>query len=186
MDKRKINRTNTIRHIGTGICLVVLAILMAMDDAYVVSRDYAERHLVHSGDAKTTEKLDPGVIQSHICDSGGFLMTSCGENGQKFVQFYGHNYPLDEVHSRFNEPENEQTREALCAGYIKEELIKNDVGLRPLMAGDKICDLGGNKGVISLVVDRTMSSESAKRLNLEYEVELFKINSGLEVVGADL
>ena len=58
------------------------------------------------------------------------------------------------------------------------------MGLRPLMAGDKICDLGGNKGVISLVVDRTMSPETAKRLDLEYEVELFKINRELEVVGA--
>ena len=90
-----------------------------MDDAYVVSRDYAERHLVNSGDAGTTEKLDPGVIRSHICDPDGFLVTSCGEDGQEFVQFYGHSYPLDEVNSRFGRSENEQTREELCAGYIK-------------------------------------------------------------------
>lgn len=52
------------------------------------------------------------------------------------------------------------------------------------MAGDKICDLGGNKGVISLVVDREMPPETAKQLKLEYEVELFKLNTELEVVGA--
>ncbi len=155
-----------------------------MDDAYVVSKEYAQRHLVNSGDVKTTEKLDLNAIKSHICDSDGFLMTSFGEDGQEFVQFYGHSYPLDEVNSRFGKPENEQTREELCAGYIKEELVANDIGLRSLMAGDKICDLGGNKGVISLVVDRNMPPETAKRLNLEYEVKLFKINNELEVVGA--
>lgn len=155
-----------------------------MDDAYVVSKEYAERHLVNSGDADTTKKLDLDVIKAHICDSDGFLMTSFGEDGQEFVQFYGHSYPLNEVNSRFDKPENEQSREELCVDYIKEDLIANDIGLRPLMAGDKICDLGGNKGVISLVVDRNMPQETAKRLNLEYEVELFKINDELEVVGA--
>ena len=155
-----------------------------MDDAYVVSREYAERHLVNSGDAETTKKINLGVIKSHICDSDGFLIASFGEDGQESVQFYGHHYPLDEVNNRFHSPENERTREELSAEYIKEELIRNNMGLRPLMAGDKICDLGGNKGVISLVVDRTMPSETAERLNLEYEVGLFKMNSELEVVGA--
>ncbi len=155
-----------------------------MDDAYVISREYAERHLVYSGDAMTTEKLDPEIIMSHICDPDGFLMTSFGEDGKESIQFYGQAYPLDEVNSRFGSPENDKTKEELCADYIKEDLIRNNMGLRPLMAGDKICDLGGNKGVISLVVDRTMPPETAKRQNLEYEVELFKINPELEVVGA--
>ena len=127
-----------------------------MDDAYVISREYAECHLVYSGDAMTTEKLNPKIIMSHICDPDGFLMTSFGEDGKESVQFYGQAYPLDEVNSRFGSPENDKTKEELCADYIKEELIRNNMGLRPLMAGDKICDLGGNKGVISLVVDRTM------------------------------
>lgn len=176
IDCLQVDRKTVIAHMSLeGWC---------MDDAYVVSREYAQRHLVSSGNAETTEKLDPDVIKSHICDSDGFLMTSFGEDGQETVQFYGQSYPLDEVNSRFGEPENEQTREELCAEYIKEELIAKDIGLRPLMAGDKICDLGGNKGVISLVVDRNMPSETAKRLNLEYEVELFKINNELEVVGA--
>ncbi len=176
IDCLQVDRKTVIAHMSLeGWC---------MDDAYVVSREYAQRHLVSSGNAETTEKLDSDVIKSHICDSDGFLMTSFGENGQETVQFYGQSYPLDEVNSRLSEPENEQTREELCAEYIKEELIAKDIGLRPLMAGDKICDLGGNKGVISLVVDRNMPSETAKRLNLEYEVELFKINNELEVVGA--
>lgn len=37
MDKRKINRINTIRRIGTGICLVVLTILMAMASYFTVA-----------------------------------------------------------------------------------------------------------------------------------------------------
>ena len=155
-----------------------------MDDAYVVSREYAERHLVNSGHAGTTEKIGLNVIRSHICDPDGFLITALDENGHEYVQFYGQKYSLDEVNNRFSAPENEMTKEDLCAAYIKEELIRNDTGLRPLMAGDKLCDLGGNKGVISLVVDRNMPSKTAKRLGLGYEVELFRLNRELEVVGA--
>lgn len=53
---------------------------------------------------------------------------------------------------------------------------------RPLTAGDKLSDLNGNKGVISLVVDRTMSDETAKEAGLEAEVEFFKENANLDVV----
>lgn len=56
--------------------------------------------------------------------------------------------------------------------------------MRPLMIGDKISDMNGNKGVISLVVDPDMSMEDAMSRNLEKEVQFFKNNPGLDVVGA--
>lgn len=53
---------------------------------------------------------------------------------------------------------------------------------RPLTQGDKLSDLNGNKGVIGLVVDRTMTPEVAREKDLEAEVALFKENPELEVV----
>ena len=56
--------------------------------------------------------------------------------------------------------------------------------MRPLMKGDKISDMNGNKGVISLIVDRNMDLEEADKQNLRKPVEWFKANPELEVVGA--
>ena len=53
---------------------------------------------------------------------------------------------------------------------------------RPLAVGDKISDLHGNKGVISLVVDRNMSMKEAKERSLEEQVALFAANPNLDVV----
>ena len=55
---------------------------------------------------------------------------------------------------------------------------------RPLMPGDKICDFAGNKGVISIVVDRNMSLEDAEKQNIKPLVEVFKLNPDLDVVQA--
>lgn len=54
--------------------------------------------------------------------------------------------------------------------------------MRDLVVGDKISDLHGNKGVISLVVDREMSLEDAEAADLEKEVLWFKANRNLDVV----
>ena len=51
-------------------------------------------------------------------------------------------------------------------------------------AGDKICDFGGNKSVISRVVDPDMDMEEAKRLGVEKQVAFFKENPTLSVVMA--
>lgn len=54
--------------------------------------------------------------------------------------------------------------------------------LRSLSVGDKLSDMHGNKGVISLVVDPTMSIEEAEACGLEEQVQFFKDNSDVEVI----
>ena len=54
--------------------------------------------------------------------------------------------------------------------------------LRDLVVGDKLSDLHGNKGVVSLVVDRNMPLVEAKAQDLEKEVAWFKSNPDLDVV----
>lgn len=53
---------------------------------------------------------------------------------------------------------------------------------RDLVVGDKISDLHGNKGVISLVVDRGMDLDEARELGLEQEIRWFQANPGMDVV----
>lgn len=53
---------------------------------------------------------------------------------------------------------------------------------RPLVIGDKLSDFHGNKGVISLVVDRQMSLEVARAKGIEQEVVWFKDNPQMDVV----
>lgn len=59
-----------------------------------------------------------------------------------------------------------------------------DDKLRPLVKGDKISDFYGNKGVISVVVDRNMSEEEARAEGLEQVVAWFRANPDMDVVGA--
>jgi hypothetical protein len=54
--------------------------------------------------------------------------------------------------------------------------------LRDLVVGDKLSDLHGNKGVVSLVVDRGMRPEDAGRQHVEQEVAWFRANPDLQVV----
>ncbi|WP_424863091.1 hypothetical protein [Streptomyces sp. MMS24-I29] len=54
--------------------------------------------------------------------------------------------------------------------------------LRDLVVGDKLSDLHGNKGVISLVVDRAMDPAEARAQGLEQEVAWFAENPTLDVV----
>lgn len=55
-------------------------------------------------------------------------------------------------------------------------------GLRPLVVGDKLSDLHGNKGVISLIVDRNMPYEESAELEIPREVTWFRSNPDLHVV----
>ena len=54
--------------------------------------------------------------------------------------------------------------------------------LRHLVVGDKLSDLHGNKGVISLVVDRSMSIEDAEAQGIAEEVAWFRENPRMDVV----
>lgn len=55
--------------------------------------------------------------------------------------------------------------------------------MRSLKRGDKLSDMGSNKGVISLIVDRDMDLDVARELGIEREVMFFKENPDLDVVG---
>ncbi len=67
--------------------------------------------------------------------------------------------------------------------FAEEHGIRGADGLiRALVPGDKLSDLHGNKGVISLVVDRDMDLDEAREAGLENEVAWFKKNSHLDVV----
>ncbi|MFG1858905.1 hypothetical protein ACGFJT_44220 [Actinomadura geliboluensis] len=54
--------------------------------------------------------------------------------------------------------------------------------LRALAVGDKISDLHGNKGVVSLVVDRDMDLNEAQAQGLGTEVAWFQANPDMDVV----
>ncbi|MFK0154225.1 hypothetical protein ACIQVK_19395 [Streptomyces sp. NPDC090493] len=54
--------------------------------------------------------------------------------------------------------------------------------IRDLVVGDKISDLHGNKGVISLIVDRDTLPQDAQEQDVVEEVNWFRANPGLDVV----
>lgn len=67
--------------------------------------------------------------------------------------------------------------------FAQEHQIRGAGGqLRDLVVGDKLSDLHGNKGVISLVVDREMDPKEAREQDLEREVQWFKDNRDMDVV----
>ena len=59
-----------------------------------------------------------------------------------------------------------------------------DGSLRPLKKGDKISDMHGNKGVVSLIIDRGMDELTAENLGIKDAVNVFKNNAELDVVMA--
>ena len=56
--------------------------------------------------------------------------------------------------------------------------------LRPLMPGDKLCDMAGNKSIIARVIDPDMPLDEAKAKGIDQAVLLFKNNPSLDVVQA--
>ena len=56
--------------------------------------------------------------------------------------------------------------------------------VRPLMPGDKICDMAGNKSIIARVIDPDMPLDEAKKKGIDQAVLLFKMNPDLDVVQA--
>lgn len=64
------------------------------------------------------------------------------------------------------------------------KVLGSDGNMRALVKGDKLSDMNGNKGVISLVVDRNMDPDEAKAQGIDKPVAWFRANPELEVVGA--
>lgn len=69
--------------------------------------------------------------------------------------------------------------------FAEEYQIRaTDGQMRNLVVGDKVSDLHGNKGVISLIVDPDMDPVEAKKQGLSEPVAWFKANPDLDVVMA--
>lgn len=67
--------------------------------------------------------------------------------------------------------------------FAEANMIRGAGGTeRALVIGDKLSDFHGNKGVVSLVVDRDMSLDEARERGLEREVAWFKQNPDMDVV----
>ncbi|MFB7917072.1 hypothetical protein [Streptomyces sp. NPDC056061] len=72
---------------------------------------------------------------------------------------------------------------AVSREFAERHRIRGAGGLlRDLVVGDKISDLHGNKGVISLVVDRDMDLNEARERGLDQEVQWFRANPDMDVV----
>lgn len=69
--------------------------------------------------------------------------------------------------------------------FAEKAMVRGADGkMRQMRKGDKILDCHGNKGVVSLIVDRNMDLEKAKKLGIEKEVKFYKNNPSLDVVMA--
>src|SRR5690606_130340 len=67
--------------------------------------------------------------------------------------------------------------------FAEQHQIRGAGGkLRGLVVGDKLSDLHGNKGVVSLIIDREMDPEEARAQDLEKEVAWFRENPNMHVV----
>ena len=45
-------------------------------------------------------------------------------------------------------------------------VVKEDGSIRPLQAGDKICDFAGNKSIVAKVINRNMPQEEADAMGM--------------------
>lgn len=69
--------------------------------------------------------------------------------------------------------------------FAEANKMRNRSGqLRGLVKGDKISDMHGNKGVVSLVVDPDMSEEEARKEGIYEQWAWFKANPDMDVVMA--
>ncbi|MCR5790791.1 MAG: hypothetical protein K6G83_12960 [Lachnospiraceae bacterium] len=148
-----------------------------MDDANVISRDYAERHLVPTQNIREVENLDPSVLQKNI-DAGRFFQK--GET-EGTVYFMGEQYEVGGDVSSYGVQIKEKMLERMKTAAGED---RDFTGYRMLTVGDKLCDMNGNKGVISLVVDPKMDSEVAQQKGIADIVRLFQLNPGLDMASA--
>ena len=71
----------------------------------------------------------------------------------------------------------------ISSDFASQHQIRDTGGnMRDLKVGDKLSDFHGNKGVVSLIVDRDMGDDEAEAAGLSQEVEFFRANPELEVV----
>lgn len=161
-----------------------------MDDAYTISKDYAERHLIPTENPEDTKALDVSVIEKNlprekVLDAEGNPVM--GSDGKPQTRVVG---PFLDEDGKFKQEfrgalyEVDPDSDVPVAEQLKARLVEQGIGLRPMKEGDKLCDFNGNKGVISLVVDPDIDPAKAKERQIEDVVELYKLNPDLEIVGA--
>ena len=74
---------------------------------------------------------------------------------------------------------------AISKSFAERYGVIGDGGqVRPLMPGDKICDMAGNKSIVARVIDPDMPLDEAKAKGIDLAVQLFRDNPSLDVVQA--
>lgn len=174
------------------------------DDAYVVSKEFADRNPVFGEKPNDESKAELEALIDGLVEDG--MTSEQLGSADQIVNSKWSKSMLKEGLDRYNAmlEANTQLYEATDlnpSAYTEEDLVELEKQVdetadafdkfldengryRPLQIGDKISDFGGNKGTISLVVDRDMPPEEAKKRNLEREVAIFNKNSELDFIGS--
>ena len=174
------------------------------DDAYVVSKEFADRNPVFGEKPNDESKAELEALIDGLVEDG--MTSEQLDSADQTINSKWSKSTLKDGLDRYNDMLEASTRlyEAtdLTPNAFTDEdraelekqvdvmadafdnFLDENGRYRPLQIGDKISDFGGNKGTISLVVDRDMPPEEAKKRNLEREVAIFNKNPELDFVGS--
>lgn len=152
------------------------------DDAYPASKDFAKRNQVFSS-------MESNENSMNVLD--GLITAAQGEDFDKKAHLEGtYMNWTDEVVSegialqQAADADYENLTDLHKAEDAYEDFLEQHGRFRDAQRGDKITDSHGNKGTISIVIDRDMSPEDARAIDLEEEVAFMKANPGLDVIGS--
>lgn len=153
------------------------------DDGFAVSKEYAERNKVlgkkpNEESKEVLQRVISGMADGSIEDYQGardFLKGSGMIWSEQTLKEGAELY--NKWYNSTDSEEQKELRQAL------DEYLDEHGRFRPLQRGDKISDFGGNKGTISMIFDRNMSLDEAKKQGIEREVAFFKANPELDVIG---
>lgn len=153
-----------------------------LEDGFVISKEFAEKNQVFG---EKTNMVSYTVLDKLLRDvaNGEIELTD------NHIESHNMRWSREviekgvELYKATNS--NELSKEEFDEKFGElNDFINEYAKYRPLQRGDKLSDFGGNKGVIGTIVDRNMSPEDAKKLDLEKEVEFMKLNPELEVISS--
>ena len=150
------------------------------DDAYVVSKEFAERNMIFGMTPNPDSMNELNSVLESVKDSMTNDSASFKEVYDKLDKSIQQKWTSNELAEGIDLVGSNE--EADVEAY--KTFLETHGRYRPLKRGDKISDFGGNKGAISLVIDRNMSAEEAKEMQLEREIAIMKANPKLDVIGA--
>ncbi len=152
------------------------------------------RYLVESASVNQDGTIKPGKAG----DRTPIFNDSFLSNYSKYNPFDRNQMVFSNLMRAYNITEPEGTALMTCGGWNMEDAFviskefaekyqvpnnhpdeKHTGPFRPLMVGDKMLDRGGNKGVISAIIDRDGNNESLSELT-----KLFKDNPDLHVIAS--